>query len=56
MSLPPGIYLVRATPAATALSYQQLSDHLCRAVAALTTPGPPASAGQPGSQKQVTSD
>jgi ribonuclease P protein component len=53
MVLPAGSYLVRATPAATALSYQELSAHLSSAVKAVTATATP---GQTPAQKPVTSD
>jgi ribonuclease P protein component len=34
--LQPGLYLIRASPAATALSFQQLTTHLSRVVSTLT--------------------
>jgi RNase P protein component len=56
MELPPGTYLIRANPAAPALSFQELSTHLSRAVTVLTTGGTTASQAKPAPEKPVTSD
>jgi RNase P protein component len=50
MALPAGSYLIRANPAATTLTFQELAAHLSRAVKTLTV------AGQGASRKAVTSD
>ncbi len=39
MLLPSGTYLIRANPAAAALSFQDLSAHLARAATGLRPPG-----------------
>jgi ribonuclease P protein component len=50
MALPAGTYFIRANPAAAAMSFQDLSAHLSRALARLTP------AGQAAPQNPVTSD
>lgn len=55
MALPPGTYLISANPAATVLSFQELSAHLRRAVTQVTTRKPPTSS-RPTSKKPVTSE
>jgi ribonuclease P protein component len=41
VALPPGTYLIRARPAAVALSFQEISAHLARATSSLPTSGRP---------------
>jgi hypothetical protein len=53
MALPAGTYLVRATPGAALLSYQELAAHLSRAARAATGGGGPR---QVRPQKPVTSE
>jgi ribonuclease P protein component len=46
-ALPPGSYLIRVAPSAASLSYQELSTHLSRVVAAVGyAPVPNREAGQ----------
>jgi ribonuclease P protein component len=46
--LPPGLYLIRVTPSATALTFQEMTTNLSRAVRSLTK--------KVTAEKQVTSD
>ena len=55
VTLPPGTYLIRARPEAVALSFQEISSHLARAVSSLPISGRPAPQ-QTTRQKRVSSE
>ena len=55
VTLPPGAYLIRARPGAVALSFEEISAHLARAVSSLPISGRPMPE-QAATQKQVTSE
>ena len=55
VTLPQGTYLIRARPEAVALSFQEISSHLSRAVSSLPTSGRP-TPQQTATQERVTSE
>jgi ribonuclease P protein component len=54
--LPAGLYLVRAKPAAAALSFQEISDHLRQAVSLLASQQKSAGFTRPSAKRQTGQD
>ena len=56
VTLPPGTYLIRARPAAAALSFQEISAHLSRATSSLLALGRPMHHQRAATQERVASE
>jgi ribonuclease P protein component len=54
--LPAGLYLVRAKPAAAALSFQEISDHLRQAVSLLASRQNRTGLARPSAGRQTEQD